>query len=77
MVKHNYEKAGLEFKLKRFGDSSRWAECMSGFPTFFHPPGKPHLIVDIVNFLASDLSACTTGIIITVDDGHTDRRDVS
>ena len=73
MVKHNNEKADLEFKLKRFGDSSRWAECMDGFPTFVHPPGKSHLIVDILNFLASDLSAYTTGNIITIDGGHMGR----
>ena len=27
---------------KRFGDSSRWAECMDGFPTFGDPSGTPH-----------------------------------
>ncbi len=27
---------------KRFGDSSRWAECMYGCPIFGDPSGKPH-----------------------------------
>ena len=57
---------------KRFGDSSRWAECMDGFPTYGHPPGEPHHIADMVTFLASDLSAYTTGTIITIDGGHRD-----
>ena len=58
---------------KRFGDSSRWAECMDGFPTYGHPPGEPHHIADMVTFLASDLSAYTTGTIITIDGGHMGR----
>ena len=58
---------------KRFCDSSRWAECMDGFPTFGHPPGKPHHIADMVTFSASDLSAYTTGTIITIDGGHMGR----
>ena len=58
---------------KRFGDSSRWAECMDGWPTFGHPPGEPHHIADMVAFLASDLSAYTTGTIITIDGGHMGR----
>ena len=58
---------------KRFGDSSRWAECMDGFPTYGHPPGEPHHIADMVTFLASDLSSYTTGTIITIDGGHMGR----
>ena len=27
---------------KRLGDSSCWAECMDGFPTFGDPSGTPH-----------------------------------
>ena len=36
---------------KRFGDSSRWAECMDSFPTFGDPPVKPHHIANMVIFL--------------------------
>ena len=48
---------------KRFGDSSRWAECMDGFPTFGDSTGKTHHIPDMVTSLASDLPAYTTGTI--------------
>jgi NAD(P)-dependent dehydrogenase (short-subunit alcohol dehydrogenase family) len=58
---------------KRFGDSSRWSECLDGWPTLGHPPGEPQHIADMVAFLASDLSAYTTGTIITIDGGHMGR----
>ena len=58
---------------KRFGDSSRWSDCLDGWPTLGHPPGEPQYIADMVAFLASDLSAYTTGTIITIDGGHMGR----
>lgn len=61
----------LKFRAeKRFGDSSRWQECLDEYPTLGRLPGKPEHIADMVAFLASDLSAFTTGTIITIDGGH-------
>ena len=65
---------GLQVKAeKRLGDSSRWRECLDEWPTLGHPPGEPQHIADMVAFLASDLSAYTTGTIITIDGGHMGR----
>jgi len=50
----------------RFGDPERWRELLD--PMF--PPGRPEHIADMVAFLSSDLSANTTGTIITIDGGH-------
>ena len=61
----------LEFRAeKRFGDPSRWRECLDDYPTLGRLPGQPEHIADMVAFLASDLSAFTTGTIITIDGGH-------
>ena len=49
----------------QLGDAERWRETLD--PTF--PPGRPEHIGDMVAFLASDLSANTTGTIITIDGG--------
>jgi len=35
-----------------------------------YPPGTPAQIADATAFLASDLSANTTGTILTIDGGH-------
>lgn len=65
---------GLQAKAeKRYGDASRWRECLDDWPTLGHPPGEPQHIADMVAFLASDLSAYTTGTIITIDGGHMGR----
>ena len=48
-------------------------ETMDGFPTYGHALGEPHHIADMVAFLASDLSAYTTGTIITIEGGHMGR----
>jgi NAD(P)-dependent dehydrogenase (short-subunit alcohol dehydrogenase family) len=53
----------------RFGDPERWRETLD--PDF--PPGTPAHIGDMVAFLASDLSANTTGTIITIDGGSSAR----
>ena len=64
----------LEFKAeKRFGDSCRWRECLDDYPTLGRAPGQPQHIADMVAFLASDLSAYTTGTVITIDGGHMGR----
>ena len=65
---------GLQVQAeKRFGDASRWRECMDGYPTLGQEPGQPQHIADMVAFLASYLSAYTTGTIITIDVGHMGR----
>jgi len=51
------------------GDPERWRDLMD--PEF--PPGKPEHIGDMVAFLASDLSANTTGTVITIDGGSSHR----
>ena len=53
----------------QLGDAERWRETLD--PTF--PPGTPAHIGDMVAFLASDLSANTTGTIITIDGGFSAR----
>jgi len=53
----------------RFGDPERWQETIDRT----YPPGKPEHIGDMVAFLASDLSANTTGTIITIDGGSSAR----
>lgn len=51
---------------ERFGDESRWREMQDPH----YPPGTPEQIADAAAFLASDLSAYTTGTILTIDGGH-------
>ena len=53
----------------QLGDAERWRETLD--PNF--PPGTPAHIGDMVAFLASDLSANTTGTIITIDGGFSAR----
>ena len=53
----------------QLGDPERWRETLD--PAF--PPGMPAHIGDMVAFLASDLSANTTGTIITIDGGASAR----
>ena len=54
---------------KELGDADRWRELLSNT----YPPGTPEHIGDMVAFLASDLSANTTGTIITIDGGSSSR----
>ena len=53
----------------KLGDPERWRETLD--PDY--PPGKPEHIGDMVAFLASDLSANTTGTIVTIDGGSSNR----
>ncbi len=55
----------------RFGDENRWQELMQPLP--MGRAGTPHEIAVMVALLASDLSAYTTGTIITIDGGATNR----
>lgn len=49
----------------RLGDEERWQELLDSR----YPPGEPAHIGDMAAFLASDLSAFTTGTVVTVDGG--------
>ena len=53
--------------LDKFGDESRWKELTEGMP--FGRAGTPEEIAALTAFLVSDLSAYTTGCVITVDGG--------
>jgi NAD(P)-dependent dehydrogenase (short-subunit alcohol dehydrogenase family) len=55
----------------RFGDENRWEELMKPLP--MGRAGKPEEIGVMVAWLASDLSAYTTGTIITIDGGASNR----
>src|SRR5580704_14638080 len=56
----------------QFGDTERWAEYMK--PLAFGRAAKPEEIGWMAAFLASDLSAYTTGSIVTIDGGGSSRR---
>ena len=49
------------------GDAGKWREMYSPLP--FGRAGKPEEIANMAAFLASDLSAYTTGTVITIDAG--------
>jgi 3-oxoacyl-[acyl-carrier protein] reductase len=55
----------------RFGDEARWEKLMQPLP--MGRAGKPEEIGTMVAFLASDISAYTTGTIITIDGGAANR----
>jgi 3-oxoacyl-[acyl-carrier protein] reductase len=55
----------------RFGDADRWPELTAPLP--MGRAGTPEEIGRMVAFLASDLSAYTTGTIITIDGGAANR----
>src|SRR4051812_11176066 len=56
----------------QFGDPEKYTELMK--PLAFGRAAKPEEIAWMAAFLASDLSAYTTGTIITIDGGGTSRR---
>src|SRR5713226_7824071 len=56
----------------QLGDAERWTEYVK--PLAFERAAKPEEIGWMVAFLASDLSAYTTGSIITIDGGGSSRR---
>jgi NAD(P)-dependent dehydrogenase (short-subunit alcohol dehydrogenase family) len=51
----------------RFGDESRYGELMARFP--LGRAAHPREIADVMLFLASERSAYTSGVIVTVDGG--------
>lgn len=57
------------FAKAKLGDPERWRETLD--PVY--GPAQPEHIADMVAFLASDLSASTTGTIITIDGGASAR----
>jgi enoyl-[acyl-carrier-protein] reductase (NADH) len=56
----------------QFGDPERWTEYMK--PLAFGRAAKPGEIGWMAAFLASDVSAYTTGSIVTIDGGGSSRR---
>jgi NAD(P)-dependent dehydrogenase (short-subunit alcohol dehydrogenase family) len=50
-----------------FNDPDRWREALPDLP--FGRAATPHEIAVMVGFLASDLSAYTTGTVVTIDGG--------
>jgi NAD(P)-dependent dehydrogenase (short-subunit alcohol dehydrogenase family) len=58
----------------RFGDPEKWGELMKPLP--FGRAATAEEIASMATFLASDLSAYTTGAIITIDGGASSRRPV-
>jgi len=52
---------------RRFGDEGRYRELMASYP--LGRPAHPREIADMMAFLASDRSAYTTGVVVTVDGG--------
>lgn len=58
-----------EVARQRFGDESRWRELIKNYPR--GRAASPREIADMMTFLASDRSAYTTGVIMTIDGGLT------
>ena len=54
---------------KDLGNPQRWEEMLDAD----FPPAEPEEIAAMVAFLASDLSASTTGTVITIDGGTSSR----
>jgi 3-oxoacyl-[acyl-carrier protein] reductase len=57
--------------MDRLGDENRWQELMKPLP--MGRAGTPEEIGVMVAFLASDISAYTTGTVITIDGGAANR----
>ena len=51
----------------RFGDEARWVDALSGFA--FGRAATPDEIANAIAFVASPLSAYTSGAILTIDGG--------
>lgn len=53
--------------LDQFGDAERWRETLAGLP--MGRAARPREVADLMAFLASDRSAYTSGVIVTLDGG--------
>lgn len=69
-----YERLARAKAQERYGDPERWQEATSALP--FGRPATPDEIAAAVVFLASPLSAYTTGAILTIDGGVTGGREI-
>jgi hypothetical protein len=69
------EKLGRAKALERYGDAERWREAQATLP--FGRPATPDEIAAAVVFLASPLSAYTTGAVLTIDGGLTGGREIA
>jgi NAD(P)-dependent dehydrogenase (short-subunit alcohol dehydrogenase family) len=70
-----FEKLARAKALERYGDAERWREGIGALP--FGRAASPDEIAAAVVFLASPLSAYTTGAILTIDGGLTGGREVA
>jgi NAD(P)-dependent dehydrogenase (short-subunit alcohol dehydrogenase family) len=69
-----YERLARAKAQERYGDPDRWQEALATLP--FGRPARPDEIAAAVVFLASPLSAYTTGTILTIDGGVTGGREI-
>jgi NAD(P)-dependent dehydrogenase (short-subunit alcohol dehydrogenase family) len=70
-----YEKLARARAQERYGDGERWREAMATLP--FGRAASPDEIAAAAVFLASPLSAYTTGAILTIDGGLTGGREIA
>jgi 3-oxoacyl-[acyl-carrier protein] reductase len=70
-----YEKLARAKAQERHGDPERWREGVGALP--FGRPASPDEIAAAVVFLASPLSAYTTGAILTIDGGSSGGREIA
>ncbi len=69
------EKLGRAKALERYGDPERWREAQATLP--FGRAATPDEIAAAIVFLASPLSAYTTGSILTIDGGLSGGREIA
>jgi NAD(P)-dependent dehydrogenase (short-subunit alcohol dehydrogenase family) len=69
------EKLGRAKAVERYSDPERWREGQATFP--FGRPATPDEIAAAVVFLASPLSAYTTGSVLTIDGGLSGGREIA
>jgi NAD(P)-dependent dehydrogenase (short-subunit alcohol dehydrogenase family) len=70
-----YERLARAKAQERYGDPERWREALSTLP--FGRAASPDEIAAAVVFLASPLSAYTTGAILTIDGGLTGGHEIA
>ena len=70
-----YERLARAKAQERYGDAERWRESLETLP--FGRAASPDEIAAAVVFLASPLSAYTTGAVLTIDGGLTGGREIA